>query len=199
MSCMNMKQPRVHAGGAAEMAGNAMDCHRGRKLALALTLLRAKEQLMKDDIRTQLWTALDDSPFLMVGLTGEPMHSLPMTAILDKDAHGAFWFYTTRHSRIARGGPAMAQFAARKHELFACISGTLHEEQDPAVIDRHWSNDVAAWFEGGRTDPDLLMLRFDLDDAEIWTADLGVKGLFKLMTGQTIRPEEAGTHAEVKL
>lgn len=154
---------------------------------------------MNDDIRARFWKALNHSPFLMIGLTGEHGHSLPMTAILDKDANSAFWFYTTRDSRIAGGGRAMAQFAAKGHDLFACISGTLRAENDPAVIDRHWSNQVAAWYEGGRSDPKLLMLRFDLDDAEIWTADVGIKGMFKLMTGQTVRPDETGAHAEVKL
>lgn len=154
---------------------------------------------MSDDIRTQFWKALEDSPFLMVGLTDQPMHHLPMTAQLDKDANSAFWFYTSRDNRLALGGPAMAQFASKGHDLFACISGTIRPEEDPAVIDRYWSKQVEAWFEGGRNDPNLLMLRFDLDDAEIWTADLGVKGLFKLLTGATIKPGEAGKHAEVAL
>lgn len=154
---------------------------------------------MTENIRERFWKAMEDSPFLMVGLTGEHVHSLPMTAILDKDANSAFWFYTTKDSRIAQGGPAMAQFVAKGHDLFACIAGSLHEENDPAVIDRYWSSQVAAWFPGGRADPNLLMLRFDLDDAEIWTADVGMKGLFKLMTGQTIKPGEAGEHKEIQL
>lgn len=154
---------------------------------------------MSDDIRKTFWKALEDSPFLMVGLTSSHMHSLPMTAQLDKDADHCFWFYTSKDNRLASGGPAMAQFAAKGHDLFACIAGTLVVESDPAVIDRYWSKPVEAWYAQGRNDPNLLMLRFDLDDAEIWTAEMGVKGLFKLMTGLTIKPGEAGKHAEVTL
>src|SRR3546814_8861430 len=73
----------------------------------------------------------------------------------------------------------MAQFAAKGHELFACISGTLVSESDRTVLDKLWSNSIAAWYEGGKDDPKLVLLRFDLDDAEIWTADPGIKGMFK--------------------
>lgn len=151
------------------------------------------------DIRKQMWQALASSPFLMIERTGSGEHAEPMTAQLDPDADGEFWFYTRRDNRLAQGGRAMAQFSSKGHDLFACISGTLSEETDPAVIDRYWSGGVEAWFEGGRNDPNMLMLRFDLDDAEIWEADMTVRGLFKMLTGGKIERGEAGRHAEVAL
>ncbi len=154
---------------------------------------------MTETIRTEFWKAFEHSPFVMVSLNGDHAHSLPMTAQLDREADHAFWFYASKDNRLAKGGAAMAQFVAKGHDLFACIAGTLREETDPAVIDRYWSKQVEAWYDGGRNDPNLLMLRFDLDDAEIWTADMGVKGLFKLMTGKKIDPQEAGRHAQVVL
>ena len=154
---------------------------------------------MSDSIRKQFWKALESSPFLMVELVNGQDHAVPMTAQLDKDADSAFWFYASHDNRLAPGGPAMAQFVAKGHDLFACIAGTLTVETDEAVIDRYWSKQVEAWYPGGRNDPNLLMLRFDLDDAEIWTADIGAKGLFKLLTGNTIKPEEAGKHEEIAL
>ena len=100
--------------------------------------------------------------YVMVGLTGERLHHIPMNAQLDKDAHSAFWFFTATDNRIAGGGPAMAQFASKGHDLFACISGTLRREEDPAVLDRLWNNGVAAFYPGGKSDPKLLLLRLDL-------------------------------------
>ncbi|MET0238860.1 MAG: pyridoxamine 5'-phosphate oxidase family protein [Sphingobium sp.] len=154
---------------------------------------------MTDTVRKQFWKALEASPFLLVNLQGATEHALPMTAQLDKDADSAFWFYTSKGNRLETGGPAMAHFSAKGHDLFACIAGTLRTETDPAVIDRYWSKQVEAWYDGGRNDPNLLMLRFDLDDAEVWTADLGVKGLFKLLTGKHIDPQEAGKHEQIAL
>src|SRR3546814_19445599 len=75
---------------------------------------------------------------VMVGATGEREHHIPMNAQLDKDAHGSFWFFTATDNRLAAGGPAMAQFAAKGHELFACISGTLVSESDRTVLDKMW-------------------------------------------------------------
>ncbi|GAA4760717.1 pyridoxamine 5'-phosphate oxidase family protein [Stakelama sediminis] len=151
------------------------------------------------EIRTHMWKALADSPFLMIGLTDKSAPSEPMTAQLDKDADSAFWFYTSKRNRLAGGGPAMAHFSAKGHGLFACISGTLTQETDSTVIDKHWSNAVEAWFDGGRDDPDMMMLRFDLDDAEIWQADASIKGVFNMLTGRTMRGDEMGRHTETAL
>jgi len=154
---------------------------------------------MTDDIRREMWKAMADSPYLMVGLQNSDEHHQPMTAQLDEQAHGQFWFYTNRQNTLAPGGPAMAQFAAKGHDLFACIRGRLVEETDPAVIDRYWSKQVAAWYDQGRDDPDLMMLRFELDDAEIWEADASITGLFRLMTGHRVKGEDLGDHAKVTL
>jgi general stress protein 26 len=151
------------------------------------------------DIKKRFWHELEQSPFLMVGLDGKHGHSLPMTAQLDKNADHAFWFYTTKDNRLAPGGPAMAQFAGQDHALFACIAGTLVAETDPTVVDRYWSNQVEAWYPGGRSDPNLLMLRFDLGDAEIWLADMSLKGVFRMLIGKPVEEDMKGKHAEVVL
>jgi len=151
------------------------------------------------EVRRHMWKKMAKSPFVMVELMGSEDHAEPMTAILDPDADGEFWFYTRRQNRIAGGGRAMVHYAAKDHALFACIRGTLARETDPAVIDRYWSNMVEAWFEGGRNDPDLVMLRFTLDDAEIWEGDLSIGGKFKLLTGMKIHPQQAGRHVETAL
>ena len=151
------------------------------------------------DVRKKMWKSMCDSPFLMMGLVGSNEHSEPMTAQLDADADSEFWFYTKKDNRLAKGGPAMAHFVAKSHDLFACIRGTLVAETDPAVIDRYWSKAVEAWYDQGRQDPNLLMLRFELQDAEIWEADSSVKGLFKLLTGNRVAGDEVGDHAEISL
>jgi len=151
------------------------------------------------DIKKRFWRELSESPLLMVSVEGAHRHSLPMTAQLDRDASHCFWFYTTKQNRLARGGAAMAQFASKDHYLFACIDGTLSAETNPAVIDRYWSREVEAWYPGGRNDPDLLMLRFDLGMAEIWLADMSLKGVFKQLFGGDVREEMKGKHVEVAL
>lgn len=154
---------------------------------------------MTDDLRTNMWKAMAESPFLMIRLNAGTDHAEPLLAQLDPAAHGKFWFYTSKTNRIAAGGPAMAQFVARDHRLFACIAGTLAHENDPALIDRYWSDTVESWYEGGRTDPTMLMMRFDLREAEIWQPDNSLKGLFHKMTGKGDALREMGSHETLPL
>jgi general stress protein 26 len=154
---------------------------------------------MSDDIKKQFWKELADNPIVMLGQTGARQHQIPMHAQLDSDANSAFWFFTTTDNRVAGGGSAMAQFVSKDHHLFACISGTLRPESDRAVLDRLWSNAVAAWYDGGKDDPKLLLLRFELENAEIWTADPGIAGKFKLAVGMKIKESDIGEHAKVPL
>jgi len=82
---------------------------------------------MTPEIREEFWKSFGKSPFIMLGLTSMPGHSEPMMAQLDREAHHQIWFFTSRGNRVASGGPAMAQFASKGHDVFACLSGTLVE------------------------------------------------------------------------
>ncbi|MGJ3649527.1 pyridoxamine 5'-phosphate oxidase family protein [Sphingomonas sp. GlSt437] len=152
-------------------------------------------------ILDQFLRELRSSPFVMIGLDDTPDHSQPMTAQLLDDEQHRWWFFTSRSNRLSIGGPAMAQFVAKGHDFFACVHGTLSESTDRDVIDRLWSNQVAAWFPGGKDDPDLLLLRYDLDSAEMWKADAGlvsaVTQVFGGLLGQSARPN--AEHAEMPL
>lgn len=152
---------------------------------------------MSERIVKDMWKAMDSSPFLMISLTSSKGHAEPMHAQLDKDANGEFWFYTTKTNRIAPGGDAMAQFASKDHSLFACISGTLVAETDPEIVDKYWSKHVDAWYDEGKKDPSLLMMKFVLKDAEIWSVDPTFKGMVKLMTGSNVKSTEMGDHGKV--
>jgi len=93
----------------------------------------------------------------------------------------------------------MVHFASKGHDVFACIRGMLTVESRKEIIDKYWSNPVEAWFEKGKEDPSLLMLRFELEDAEVWDADPSLKGMFKMLTGKTVKPNEMGEHEKVDL
>lgn len=151
------------------------------------------------EVRERMWEKMAKSPFLMVKLMGSEDHAQPMTAQLDEEVEGKFWFYTQKDNRLAPGGPAMAQYVSKDHKIFACIHGNLVEETDPAVIDRYWSNMVQAWFPQGQNDPNLKMLRFELDDAEIWEGDESALGFFKMLVGAKIEGGEVGRHVETAL
>src|SRR3546814_2254630 len=94
------------------------------------------------ELKHDFWERMEDSPILMVGLTGVPEHSEPLTAQLDKDQVDTLYFFIARDNRLAKGGPAMAQFVSKGHDFFACLRGTARVDNDPAMIDKLWSNQV---------------------------------------------------------
>jgi general stress protein 26 len=156
-------------------------------------------QLSPEELTHKFWEELADHPVVLIGLTESDHHHVPMRAQLDKSAHGQIWFFTGRDHRIARGGRCHVGYISEGQELYASLRGSLTEEADTAVIDKHWSSTVAATYPGGRNDPNLIMLRFDIGDAEFWTDDPTLKGAFKLLAGMAVSPEEMGSHAEVTM
>jgi general stress protein 26 len=150
---------------------------------------------MDNEARDTFWKAFQHSPFIMMRLENSSEHAEPMTAQLDRDAHHAIWFFLARDNRIASGGKAMGQVATKGHDVFACLSGTLVEETDTSIRDKQWNTVVEAWFPNGKNDPNVLMLRFDIEDSEVWISDMSLKGKVKMLTGQAIKPREAGEHA----
>lgn len=150
-------------------------------------------------LKHKFWTSLADSPFVFVQLDSNPTGAVPMTAQLDRDAHGTIWFFTSRTGPLAAGGPATAMFAGKGHDLFARFTGTLTEETSTERLEEEWSPAIEAWFPGGRDNPDLLMLRMDLGQAEIWNADMGFIDTAKMLLGFDVREDAADDHVETTL
>ena len=151
------------------------------------------------ELRDAFWKALADSPFVMLQLDADADSAAPMTASLDEHADHAIWFFTARDNRFARLGSATATFAAKGHEVFAWFHGILSEETSRERLDREWSNFVEAYFPQGKRDPNLLMLRMDLGQAEIWNADMGFIDTARMLLGFDVREQAADDHVETAL
>ena len=152
-----------------------------------------------DELKQQFWEALADSPYLFLQLDSDPHTAVPMTAALDENAGGAIWFFTGRDHAFAHGGGATATFAGKGHDVFARFKGTLAEETSRGRLDQEWSNFVEAYFPRGKDDPNLLMLRMDLGQAEIWNADMGLIDTARMLMGFEVEEEAREEHAETAL
>ena len=155
------------------------------------------DQGSPDELKDKFWKTLSDSPFVMLQLDTDPDTAAPMTAQLDKDANHAIWFFTSKDNRFAAAGPATATYSGKGHELHARFAGVLTEETDPARKDAMWNNFVAAWFPEGQDS--ALMLRMDLGDASIWSAEMGLFNTAKMMLGMNVRDDMKGGYADVAL
>ena len=150
-----------------------------------------------NEIKQTLWKKMAASPFVMVGPADGSAHSEPLTAQLDEDQVDTLFFFAGRDNRLAGGGKVMAQFVSKGHDFFACLSGTIARDNDFATIEKLWNKQVEAWFPGGKDDPNLTLLRLDIDSAELWETDMSLSGKLKMLFGGKINPSDEGSHATV--
>lgn len=150
-----------------------------------------------EQLKADLWKKMADSPFVMVGPVDGSTHSAPLTAQLDEDQVDTLFFFVGRDNRIAGAGRVMVQFVSKGHDFFACLDGDARVDNDMAMIDKLWNKQVEAWFPGGKTDPNLALVRVDIDSAELWETDMSLGGKLKMLFGGTVRSDEAGSHAMV--
>jgi len=80
--------------------------------------------------------------------------------------------------------------------MYARFNGTLAKETSQERFDQFWNNFVEAWYDGGKDDPDLLFLRMDLGEAEIWNGDLGLLNTAKMALGMDVHEEAEEEHVK---
>jgi general stress protein 26 len=155
------------------------------------------------EIKESFWKALESDRTMMLALVDiESGHARPMTAIVE-NSQSPFWFFTSKDTEIVRrlrgSHRAVATFASKGHDLFATVHGTLSLDNDPATIDRLWNPFVAAWFEHGKKDPKLALLRFNADNAEIWLDDSSFLAGIKMLLGVDPKEDYKDKVAEVRI
>lgn len=155
------------------------------------------------ELEAKFWSALKSDMTMMLGLDGvEDGHARPMTAQVEEE-RGPIWFFTVKDNGIVQqldhGNRAIATFTSKTHDLFATVHGRLSVDTDPAVVDRLWNRFVAAWYEGGRDDPKLTLLRLDAQQAEIWEHPSSLIAGIKLLFGADPKQEYKDKVAKVRM
>jgi len=156
------------------------------------------------ELERKFWDALADDRTMMLGLhAADEGHTRPMTALLDNSRPGSMWFFTVKDNamlgQLTEGHRAVATFTAKDHDLFATLHGQLLIESDAGMIDRLWNSHVAAWYEGGRSDPNIVLLRLDPEQAEIWENASSLLAGIKMMFGADPKADYRDKVARVDL
>lgn len=157
------------------------------------------------DITDKLWKAIKSDRTIMLGLTsGKGGDSQPMTAAFeDEPGVGPLWIFSSADVDLVQAtgenSAATAQFASKGHDVFASLSGTLSVTHDRAMVERLWNPFVAAWYEGGKDDPKLRLLRFDLNHAHVWLNENSVFAMIKVMLGSDPKSDYKDKVADVDL
>ena len=159
---------------------------------------------MNDDDKTTISTILGASRFATVTTRSEDgsLHSRPL-ALLEDEFEGTLWFFTQDPS------PKTAEIAADSQvnvavgdgKGYLSLSGTASVDRDQARIDRYWNPYAEAWFDGGRSDPSVALLRVDVAVAEVWDTDKpALVKVFETIKGiATKTPPDVGENTTVQV
>jgi general stress protein 26 len=129
------------------------------------------------DSRREQWSDLlgkiRDIKFAMLTTrNGENLlHSRPM-ATLQAEDEGALWFFTGRSTlkarEIAADPHVNLAYADGGHDTFVSVAGEARLVDDRAKAEELWNPLMKAWFPQGLDDPDLALMRVEVEEAEYW-------------------------------
>jgi general stress protein 26 len=126
------------------------------------------------------------------------LRSRPMVT-QDAEFDGTLWFFTQAHapkvSEVEREESVNVSYADPDNQRYVSVSGSARLVRDPKKVKELWSAPLRAWFPKGPEDPELALLRVDVDKAEYWDSPSGtmvhLAGFVKAVaTGKPYRPGE---------
>ena len=127
-----------------------------------------------EQARETLAKLIQDARIALVTTTTAEGHlvSRPM-AMQERDFDGTLWFFTPDPSPKTEQVLANEQVnvALETGGGYVSVSGRGSVSRDQALIDELWNREAEAWFDGGRSDPTLALLRVEADSAEYWSID----------------------------
>lgn len=98
--------------------------------------------------------------------------SRPM-AVKEREFDGDLWFFTEDPSHKTdevRANPEV-NVALESGSGWVSIAGVARVVKDAAKIDELWDTTAEAWFQNGRDDPKVALLKVTARTAEYWASD----------------------------
>ncbi|WCR09898.1 pyridoxamine 5'-phosphate oxidase family protein [Paracoccus stylophorae] len=136
-----------------------------------------------NEMRARFWDRLGDINAGMLGLA-EDMRLVPMSHYADRD-ESALWFITAKQTELAEAAaqgarPALHVVSDGDEGLYARIEGELALSDDRDKLDELWNAVASSWFEDGKRDDDVQLMRFTPSSAEIWVTGGSVGFLYQI-------------------
>lgn len=133
-----------------------------------------KEQLSGDAALKKLRELLEHFPIaFMVTITPGRTHARPLGVTgKTEDFDGTLWFITDRRSHkideIADGAETSLIFQNDERGTYAHMRGRAAVVEDRARLESLYTTDQRTWFPDGLDDPNITLVRFDVEDADYW-------------------------------
>lgn len=153
----------------------------------------------QDEAKQKLWTMMKGIRFAMLTTEdGGHLRARPMVAAQDS-FDGTLWFFTRASSHkvdeVGSEHQVGVTYADAGQQNYISFSGRASLVRDKAAIDEHWSEAMRTWFAKGKDDPEVALLKVDVEAAEYWDAPnstmVHAYGYVKaVLTGKSPNPGE---------
>ena len=121
--------------------------------------------------------------------TGVPLSVRPM-AIQQVDDEGNIWFMSMKDSHkndeISSDPFTHLLFQAGAHSGFVNIYGISEISRDQTKIDELWSPFIKTWFQGGKDDPNITLIKVIPSEGYYWDTKHGTAVAFLKMAASVI-------------
>lgn len=163
--------------------------------------------MSENDTQKHLYELLKDfSTAMLVSRDGDGhLHARPMAVAdlrPDADAYFATSVESPKVAEIQNIPDVMISFQGKSQ--FATVTGVASIVRDRALIEKLWSEAWRVWFPGGKTDPNLVLIKVDAREGEYWD-NSGLSGLRYAFEGLKAvvkgeRPQtDKDNHAKLRL
>ena len=100
-----------------------------------------------------------------------PLQTRPMTT-QEVDDEGNFWFFSAKDSHknyeVRSDARVQLLFANTSNSEYLTVNGRATVVEDRNKIAKMWSPMVKAWFQAGKDDPNLTLIKVTPEDAYYW-------------------------------
>lgn len=145
------------------------------------------------------WSNMNKIHVVLLGAgDGAPV---PMSPLARKE-DGAIWFITSADHDSFKAAKAVADadiyLCDSAGHMYGTVKGRLSASQDDDKLDELWSPMAAAWFENGREDDSVRLMKYIPREAEIWATDGTAKFLFETIKANvTDSKPDTGTYGMI--
>lgn len=155
------------------------------------------------EARAKVWALIRETKVALMttfDAQSRMFHARPMMA-QQAESNGTLWFFAQANSRkiseIRANSHTLLTYADPKAHTWVSISGLATVENNRTKMDELWTDIVQAWFPVGKDDPNLVLIRFEAEDAEFWDAPgfhiaKSFSYIKAFMTGERARSSDPG-------
>lgn len=122
--------------------------------------------------RDRVWEIVDKAGIcMMVTRFADGLRARPLEARPDKH-EGLIWFITdvrgTKDDEIAAHHEICLTFISPEDKAYLSISGRAETLRDTGKAEELWNKTQTAWWPDGPSDPNVRVIRFEPERAELW-------------------------------